>query len=142
MRLTGETTAHLVLEDVTLGLQVELVVEVLVDLALLTVLAEHAAENALPPHPEDLGRHTSLSCTLALTGTGVTSLGLSSIVSTDARAGVDSLGLDDDVAVLLEGADAAMGESQICQHAARMNESADTLGMVTACPEAANPRLS
>lgn len=80
----------------------------LVDLALLTVLAEHATKDTLPPHPQDLGRHTGLGGTLALTSAGVTTLGLGSIVSTNAGARVDGLGLDDDVAVLLEGADAVI----------------------------------
>lgn len=83
-------------------------VKVLVDLALLTVLAEHAAEHTLPPHPQNLGRHTGLGGTLALTSASVTSLGLGGIVGTNAGARVDSLGLDDDVAVLLEGANAAI----------------------------------
>lgn len=44
----------LVLEGVTLGEVVELVVEVLVDLAAGTVLDEEAAEDTLTAHPEDL----------------------------------------------------------------------------------------
>lgn len=42
------------LEGVTLGEVVELVVEVLVDLAAGTVLDEEAAEDTLAAHPEDL----------------------------------------------------------------------------------------
>ena len=59
----------LVLETVTLGGDVELVVDLLVDLLGLTVLAEQATENALAAHPEDLGGHTSLGGTAALTHT-------------------------------------------------------------------------
>ena len=44
----------LVLEGVTLTQMVELVVEVLVDLAGSTVLDEETAENTLTTHPEDL----------------------------------------------------------------------------------------
>ena len=44
----------LVLEGVTLAQVVELVVEVLVDLAGGTVLDEETAENTLTTHPEDL----------------------------------------------------------------------------------------
>merc|ERR1719487_1479865 len=95
----------LVLEDVTLGLHVELVVEVAVDLAGLAVLAQEATEDALPPHPEDLGGHAGLGGTLTLTGTGVATLGLGGLVLAGADARVDDLGLDDDVAVLLEAAD-------------------------------------
>lgn len=44
----------LVLEGVTLGEVVELVVQVLVDLAAGTVLDEEATEDTLAAHPEDL----------------------------------------------------------------------------------------
>lgn len=80
--------------------------QVLVDLALLTVLAEHAPENTLPPHPENLGGHASLSSSLPLSGSSVASLGLSGVVSTNARARVDRLGLDNDVTILAERTDA------------------------------------
>lgn len=44
----------LVLEGVTLGGVVQLVVKVLVDLAAGTVLDQETAENTLATHPEDL----------------------------------------------------------------------------------------
>lgn len=44
----------LVLEGVTLGGVVQLVVQVLVDLAAGTVLDQEATENTLATHPEDL----------------------------------------------------------------------------------------
>lgn len=44
----------LVLEGVTLGGVVQLVVQVLVDLARGTVLDQQAAENTLAAHPDDL----------------------------------------------------------------------------------------
>jgi hypothetical protein len=44
----------LVLEGVTLGEMVELVVEVLVDLSCGTVLDEETAEDSETAHPEDL----------------------------------------------------------------------------------------
>jgi hypothetical protein len=77
----------LVLEAVTLGLEVESVVtghergpqrlvrryrlQVLVDLAALTVLSQESPENTHPPQPLDLGRHPRLGGTLPLTGAGV-----------------------------------------------------------------------
>ena len=85
---TEQTRAHLVdvvhedtlvLEDVTLALHVQVVVEVVVDLALLAVLAEEAPEDALPPHPEDLCRHSRLGGTLSLSGSGVSAGGLGSL---------------------------------------------------------------
>lgn len=39
-----------------------------VDLPLLAVLGEQSAEDALPAHPEDLGRHARLRRTLAKQG--------------------------------------------------------------------------
>merc|ERR1719330_632828 len=56
----------LVLVGVTLGVAVEEVVHVLVDLLGLPVLAEEAAQDALPAHPQDLGGHACLARTLAL----------------------------------------------------------------------------
>jgi len=57
----------LVLELVTLGAEVELVVDVLVDLLGFTVLAEEASQNADSAHPEDVRGHTGIAGTLALT---------------------------------------------------------------------------
>lgn len=54
----------LVLEGVTLGQVVELVVEVLVDLAAGTVLDEEAAEDTLAAHPEDLATQLVSECPL------------------------------------------------------------------------------
>jgi hypothetical protein len=74
--------------------------QVLIDLASLPVLAEQATENALAAHPEDLGGHTSLCGTLALTRASVTAFALGSEEGNSAGAGVDSGRLDDDAAVL------------------------------------------
>lgn len=76
-----------------------------VDLAFLTVLAEQAPENSLPPHPENLGRHTGLSTTLSLTGTSVSSLCLCQVVLAGTDTRVNNLGLDNDVAILAETTD-------------------------------------
>jgi hypothetical protein len=78
---------------------------VLVDLAGLAVLAEETAENTLAPHPQDLGGHTGLSATLALTDTGVATLGLGGLVLASAGAGVNDLRLDDDETVLAKTTD-------------------------------------
>lgn len=51
----------LVLEGVTLGGVVQLVVEVLVDLARGTVLDQKATENPLTAHPEDLPKFHCVS---------------------------------------------------------------------------------
>ncbi len=55
------------LEHVALALEVELVVEVTVDLLGRAVLAQKTAEDALAAHPDDLGGHTGIGGTLALT---------------------------------------------------------------------------
>lgn len=89
----------LVLESVTLGRVVKLVVEVLVDLAGSTVLDEQTTEDTHAAHPEDLRGHTGVGRTLALTDTGVATGGLGLVESTRARAGVHGIGLLDDESV-------------------------------------------
>jgi hypothetical protein len=95
----------LVLEGVTLGLEVKDVVEVLVDLAGLTVLAEETTEDTHATEPLDLGGHTGLGGTLALTSARVATKTLRGGVGTSAGTRVDDGGLDNDVAVLEELAD-------------------------------------
>ena len=95
----------LVLEDVTLGLEVELVVEVLVDLARLAVLAQESAEDTLASHPHDLGGHTGLRGTLAVTLSGTTAGTLGGGGGTGTRSRAADDGLADDLAVTDELAD-------------------------------------
>merc|ERR1719312_714305 len=64
----------LVLEHVTLGLQVEVVVQVAVNLLGLTVAPEQTSEHPHPLHPQGLLGTSSVLGTLALSVTGVTSL--------------------------------------------------------------------
>lgn len=61
----------LVLEGVTLGQVVQLVVKVLVDLAAGTVLDEETAEDSQTAHPEDLAWHSGILGTLSLTEASV-----------------------------------------------------------------------
>jgi len=73
--LVDELHQHaLVLEHVTLALDVKLVVEMAIDLLVLSVLLEEAAQNAHPPHPQLFDRHTRVGGTLAFTRPRVTSL--------------------------------------------------------------------
>jgi hypothetical protein len=74
--LTGGVALHLVdgldqhvlvLELVTLCLQVQLVVDVLVDLLRVTILLQKTSENAASSHPEDCLWHTGIASTLSLT---------------------------------------------------------------------------
>merc|ERR1711942_223689 len=64
----------LVLEHVTLALDVELVVEMAVDLLVLSVLLQEPPQHAHPPHPQLLDGHAGVGRTFALTGTRVTAL--------------------------------------------------------------------
>lgn len=99
------------LEGVTLGELVELVVEVLVDLALLSVLGEQSSDDSLSSHPEDLLGHSSVGGTLSLTETGVSagSLGLSK--SSSSRSRVHGVRLSDNKAVGDELSDLLSGVS-------------------------------
>ena len=80
-----------------------------VDLASLPVLPEQAAEHTLAAHPEDLGGHTGIGGTLALTVAGVAALALCGEELEGALAGVDGRLLDDDAVVLDELLDVCPG---------------------------------
>jgi hypothetical protein len=95
----------LVLELVTLSLEVKLVVEVRVDLAGVAVLGEEAAENALAADPQNLGGHAGLTGTLTLTGTRVATEALGGKPAADGRARVHDGGLLDNNTGVNEGAD-------------------------------------
>ena len=78
----------LVLELVTLGREVQLVVDVLVDLLVVAVLFEESTENTGSAHGEHLNGHTGLVGTLSVTSALMTTLALFSFSSLDARARV------------------------------------------------------
>ena len=99
----------LVLEGVTLGGVVQLVVQVLVDLARLPVLAQQPAEDTLSPHPKDLAGHTGLGGTLALTEATVAALAAGGVQLTSTGPGVHGDGLADDEAITDELADGLAG---------------------------------
>ena len=105
----------LVLESVSLGLKVKSVVagmsrvlayvtcdkrnnsQVLVDLASLSVLLQQTPENSHAAEPLDFGRHTGLSGTPTLTGTGVSTETLGGVQLPGSGSGVNDSGLDDAV---------------------------------------------
>lgn len=62
-----------VLELVTLGAEIEMMVDILGDLLGFSVLLEKSSEDSLSSHPEDLRRHSCVSGTLSLTETVVSS---------------------------------------------------------------------
>ena len=77
-----------VLELVTLGTEVQLVVDVLVDLLAVSVLLEESTEDTGSAHGEDLHGHTGLVGTLSVTSTLMTTLALFGLMSLYARARV------------------------------------------------------
>jgi len=104
--LVDELHQHaLVLKHVTLALDVELVVKMTVDLLILSVLFQETTQDAHPPHPQLLDRHTRVGGTFALTGTGVTALSSCQSVLPRSGARVNSLRLLDDQAVLDQATD-------------------------------------
>jgi hypothetical protein len=78
----------LILELVTLGAEVELMVEILGDLLGIAILAEEATEDSLASHPQNLLGHTGISGTLSLTVTTVAALASGLVEGLDAGAGV------------------------------------------------------
>lgn len=70
----GQGGPHLVLELVTLALEVQRMVQVLVDLLRLAVLLQHAAQHTHPPQPQLLHGHAGLLATLPLAMTSVAAL--------------------------------------------------------------------
>lgn len=99
----------LVLEGVTLAQVVELVVQVLVDLAAGTILDEKTAENTETAHPDDLARHTSIRSTLPLTETTVSTNSSCSCEFPGARSRVHGDGLSDNETICNELADGLAG---------------------------------
>ena len=93
------------LEGVTLAQVVELVVEVLVNLAAGTVLGEQTTEDTLAAHPQDLLGHTGIGGTLALSVATVAALSPGEVEVAGAGSGVLGHGLADDEAIGDELAD-------------------------------------
>jgi len=77
-----------VLELVTLGGEVEVMVDILGDLLGLSILLEQSSEDSLSSHPLDLDGHSSASGSLSLTGAGVSSLSLGLVHSLASRSRV------------------------------------------------------
>ena len=69
--LDGFNEDFFIFELVTLGGQVELVIELGIDLSLFSVFFEESSEDTLPSDPEDLGGHSGVLATSSLTTTGV-----------------------------------------------------------------------
>jgi hypothetical protein len=98
-----------VFELVTLGGEVELVVEGAIDLLCLSVLPEQSSEDSLSANPQDFGGHSCLPGTSAFTSTSVISLALGFEVESGTGAGVNFLLALHDETVLDEFADEDAG---------------------------------
>jgi hypothetical protein len=102
----------LVLELVTLGSEVKLVVDVLVDLLGVTVLLEETSKNASSTHLQDLWGHTCAHGTSTVTGTSMATLALLGLVFLYAAAGVHLVLTSDDKTIFVELSDVLAGVSK------------------------------
>lgn len=94
--------SSLVLERITLGRGVQRVVEVVCDLARISVLTEKSSENSLSSHPSDGSPETCLACTMSLSRSRVSSHALGSCHFSHSASAVYYLWFDDDQAILDE----------------------------------------
>lgn len=101
--------SSLVLEGVTLGRQVQAVVQVLVDLASLSVLGQQSSQHSQSSHPHNLRWHTGVLGTLSLTVTHVSTGSLGLGVSSSAGSGVDGHWLLDNGTVTVQLSDGSTG---------------------------------
>jgi len=98
-----------VLEHVTLGLQVQLVVKMTVNLLGLTVTLEETPQNTHPFHPHFFLGHSGILGTFPLTVTGMTALATSFGVVTNTGPRMDSDRLLDHETILDKFADVLPG---------------------------------
>jgi hypothetical protein len=92
----------LVLENITLALHVQIVVEMTIDFLGFAVFLQETTEDTHSCHPKVLLWHTSVGCTLTLTIATVTPLTTSDGVLTHTEARVHNDGLLDDQTILDE----------------------------------------
>ena len=90
----------LVLEHIALGLHVQVVVHVVVNLLGLTVFPQQPTQHTHTPDPDSLLGHTGVGRTLALAVAPVTALAPGLVSLADARTAVDNLGFLDDQTIL------------------------------------------
>jgi hypothetical protein len=98
----GLNKDRLVLELVTLGGEVEMMVDVSGDLLGLSIFSKESSEDSLSPHPLDLDWHSSVSGTLSLSVTSMSSLSLGFVHSLDSGSRVHGNGSLHDESVLIE----------------------------------------
>jgi len=100
-RVNGLQQDTLVLELVTLGMQVESVVDVLINFLGITHLMKEAAEHTDTAHPDHLEGKTGVRSTTTLTGTSVTPLALRLIALPHPVPRVNNSGLLHDETIFL-----------------------------------------
>merc|ERR1719457_412266 len=94
-----------VLEHVTFGFHVQLVVQMKVYLLLLSILAQKSSQNSHAVHPDHLLWHTSIRCTMSLAKSLMTSLPFRFQVSSCPCTTVHHLWLPDDQTIFDEFSD-------------------------------------
>lgn len=99
----------LVLELVTLGSKVELVVDVLVDLLGVSISLQKTSEDTGSADGQNLGWHTGITGTLLVTSTLMATLSLLSLVALYTGAGVHMDLSSDDKTILVELSDVLTG---------------------------------
>ena len=77
-----------VLELITLGCNIEMMIDVLVNLLVLSILDEESSQDSLSSDPHHLDGHSSSSGSLSLSGTLMSSSSLFSMMSFDSGSGV------------------------------------------------------
>ena len=81
----------LVLEQVTLGGKIEMMVNILGDLLGFSILSKKSSKYSLSSHPEDLAWHSCVGGTLSLTITGVSSYSLKKLTSCVSKSKIINL---------------------------------------------------
>ena len=102
----------LVLEHVTLGEHVELVVQSLVNLSLLAELSEESSESSLSPHPQDLSGHSGVTSTFPLSDTAMSAFPLLKEALSGSMSRMDSDVLLEDKTVFDELLNVVAGSSK------------------------------
>ena len=86
--MDGFNQDTLVLELVTFGTQVEVMVDFLADLLGVSILSEKSSQNSLSSHPEDFLGHSGVLSSLSLTVTTMSSLSFGFMISLYSSFGV------------------------------------------------------
>merc|ERR1712071_232021 len=108
--LVDELHQHtLVLEPITLGLHVKVVVQMAIDFLCFTIAFQQSPQHSHASNPHKLLGHTSIRSTLSLTKATVTALTASFCVFTNASTWVDGLGFLDDQTILNQLSDVLAG---------------------------------